>query len=276
VLIGQVAAHTSRMRVGSGGVMLQHYSALKVAENFRMLETLFPGRIDLGIGRAPGTDGRTSRALKDGGGAPGLDRFPDQIADVLAFLRNELPDDHPHRGVRCMPAGPTAPEVWLLGSSDASAALAAHHGVGFSFAHFINADGGEEVTQAYRRYFRPSAWLAEPHASVAVFAICAETETEAARLAQSRDLALLRLYTGRFGPYPSVEEAEAYAYTPWDLQIVEHNRRRIVAGTPPVVKARLLEHAEAYGADEIVVVTITHDVKARARSYELLAEAFAL
>jgi luciferase family oxidoreductase group 1 len=276
IMVGQVAARTSRIRVGSGGVMLQHYSALKVAENFRMLETLFPGRIDLGIGRAPGTDGRTSRALKDGGGAPGLDQFPNQVADVIAFLRNELPDDHPHRGVRCMPAGPTAPEMWLLGSSDASAALAAHFGVGFSFAHFINADGGSDVARAYRQYFRPSAYLSEPAVSVAVFAICAETETEALRLARSRDLALLRLHTGRFGPYPSVEEAEAYPYTPWDLQIVEHNRRRIVAGTPATVEARVLEYVQAYEADEVVVVTITHDVKARVRSYELIAEAFSL
>ena len=276
VLIGQVASRTSRIRVGSGGVMLQHYSALKVAENFRMLETLFPGRIDLGIGRAPGTDGRTSRALKDGGGAPGLEQFPHQVGDVIAFLRNELPPDHPHTGVRCMPAGPTVPEVWLLGSSDASAALAAHYGLGFSFAHFINADGGADVTRAYRQYFRPSACLAQPEASVAVFAICSETEAEAARLARSRDLALLRLYTGRFGPYPSVEEAEAYPYTPWDMQIVEHNRRRIVAGTPPVVKARLRADAEEYAVEEVVVVTITHDVKARVRSYELIAEAFAL
>jgi len=276
VLIGQVATRTSRIRVGSGGVMLQHYSALKVAENFRMLETLFPGRIDLGIGRAPGTDGRTSRALKDGGGAPGLEQFPNQVADVVAFLRNELPDDHPHLGVRCMPAGPSMPEVWLLGSSDASAALAAHYGLGFSFAHFINADGGAEVARAYRQYFRPSAYLAEPAASVAVFAICAETDAEATRLARSRDLAMLRLYTGRFGPYPSVDEAEAYPYTPWDMQIVEHNRRRIVAGTPAVVKARLLQYAEAYQAEELVVVSITHDVKARVRSYELIAEAFAL
>jgi len=276
VLIGQVAARTSRIRVGSGGVMLQHYSALKVAENFRMLETLFPGRIDLGIGRAPGTDGRTSRALKDGGGAPGLEQFPNQVADVMAFLRNELPADHPHLGVRCMPAGPRMPEVWLLGSSDASAALAAHYGLGFSFAHFINADGGADVARAYRQYFRPSAYLAEPAASVAVFAICAETDAEATRLARSRDLAMLRLYTGRFGPYPSVDEAEAYPYTPWDMQIVEHNRQRIVAGTPAVVKARLLQYSEAYLAEELVVVSITHDVKARVRSYELIAEAFAL
>jgi luciferase family oxidoreductase group 1 len=166
--------------------------------------------------------------------------------------------------------------VWLLGSSDASAALAAHFGLAFSFAHFINAEGGAEVTQAYRHYFRPSTHLAAPRASVAVFAICAETEAEAARLAKSRDLAMLRLYTNRFGPYPSVEEAEAYPYTESEMQIVRYNRARVTAGTPAQVRARLLEHADAYGADEIVVVTITHDVKARVRSYELLAEAFAL
>jgi len=276
ILIGQVASRTSRIRVGSGGVMLQHYSALKVAENFRMLETLFPGRIDLGIGRAPGSDGRTSRALKEGSGAPGLDEFPNQVADVLGFVHDALPDDHPFRGVRAMPAGPTAPEVWLLGSSDASAALAAHYGLAFSFAHFINADGGSEVTQAYRRYFRPSPSLAAPAASVAVFAVCAETEAEAARLAKSRHLAMLRLYTGRLGPYPSVEEAEAYPYNEMDRHILEHNRRRVVSGAPATVKARLLEHAAAYGVDEIVVVSITHDVKARVRSYELIAEAFGL
>ena len=276
VLIGQVAARTSRIRVGSGGVMLQHYSALKVAENFRMLETLFPGRIDLGIGRAPGSDQRTARALNPNAGGPGLDEFPNQIADVLGFLHDDLPADHPFRGVRAMPAGPTAPEMWLLGSSDASAALAAHYGLGFSFAHFINADGGAEVTQAYRRYFQPSPQFATPRASVALFVICAETEAEAARLARSRDLALLRLYTGRYGPYPSVEEAEAYSYTKPEMDIVRHNRGRIVAGTPAPVRARLLEHAAEYGADEIVVVTITHDVKARVRSYELLAEAFGL
>jgi luciferase family oxidoreductase group 1 len=276
VLIGQVAARTSRIRVGSGGVMLQHYSALKVAENFRMLETLFPGRIDLGIGRAPGSDQRTSRALKADGGAPGLDRFPDQIADVLGFLHDALPAHHPFRGVRAMPSGATAPEVWLLGSSDASAALAAHHGLAFSFAHFINGEGGAEITRAYRHYFQPSPHLAAPRASVAVFVICAETEAEAARLARSRDLAMLRLYTNRFGPYPSVEEAEAYPYTEREMEIVRYNRQRVLAGTPDRVRAHLVEQAGAYGVDEIVVVTITHDVKARVRSYELLAEAFAL
>jgi luciferase family oxidoreductase group 1 len=276
VLIGQVAARTARIRVGSGGVMLQHYSALKVAENFRMLETLFPGRIDLGIGRAPGSDQRTSRALKHGSGAPGLDGFPDQIADVLGFLHDALPADHPFAGVRAMPAGPTVPEVWLLGSSDASAALAAHYGLAFSFAHFISDEGGAEVAQAYRRYFRPSPSLAAPRVSVAVFVVCAETDAEAMRLARSRELFLLRLYTNRLAPYPSVEEAEAYPYTERELEIVRNVRGRTVAGSPDRVRAHLLEHAAAYGADEIVAVTITHDAKARVRSYELLADAFGL
>src|SRR5207244_12360598 len=145
ILIGQVAALTSRMRVGAGGVMLSHYSALKVAENFRMLETLYPGRIDLGIGRAPGSDPRTARALAHGPGALGVEHFPEQIADLIGYVHGELPQGHPFRGVRAMPEGPTMPEVWLLGSSGESAALAAHFGTAFSFAHFISSEGGVEA-----------------------------------------------------------------------------------------------------------------------------------
>lgn len=276
ILIGQVAARTSRIRVGSGGVMLSHYSALKVAESFRVLETLFPGRIDLGIGRAPGSDQRTAMALRHGPGALGLEHFPRQIADLIDFLHDRLPLDHPFAGVRAMPAGPTTPELWLLGSSDESAAYAAHFGTAFSFAHFISSEGGVQAMRAYRESFRPSPSLRAPRASLAVFALCAETEAEATRLARSRDLFLARLYTGRSGPYPSVEEAEAYPYTPQELGIVRHARQRTFTGTPAQVRERLLALVEEYGADEIVVVTITHDFKARLRSYELLAEAFGL
>jgi luciferase family oxidoreductase group 1 len=275
VLIGQIAARTSHLRVGSGGVMLSHYSSLKVAECFRMLETLFPGRIDLGIGRAPGSDQLTARALQPGGGL-GLDRFPEQIADLVGYLGDCLPANHPFARVRAMPAGPTAPEVWLLGSSDQSALYAAHFGLGFSFAHFINADGGAEVTRAYRERFRPSATFPEPRASVGVFALCADTEAEARRLAQSRDLFIVRLYTGRMGPYPSVEEAEAYPYNPHEQAIVRSVRGRSVVGTPELVRERLSALAAEYAADELVVVGITHDPKARLRSYELLASAFEL
>jgi luciferase family oxidoreductase group 1 len=275
VLIPQVAAATTGIRVGSGGVMLQHYSALKVAEQFRVLETLHPGRIDLGIGRAPGSDQLTARALAGPGGV-GVDDFVGKVADVLGFLHGDLPPEHPFGNVLAMPTGPSTPEVWLLGSSDQSAMLAAHFGLGFSFAHFINTDGGAEVTRAYARTFKPAATLAEPRASVAVFVVCAPTEEEAVRLAQSRDLFIVHLYTGRSSRYPSVAEAEAYAYTPREWMIVEHARRRRVVGTPTQCRARLEALAAEYGVDEAVVVTITETWETRLRSYELLAEVFAL
>jgi len=273
VLIGQVAARTSRIRVGSGGVMLQHYSPLKVAESFRVLETLFPGRIDLGIGRAPGSDQLTARALRDDGSP---EHFPQQVADLVGFLHGTLPQGHPYAQVIAMPTGPTAPEVWLLGSSDQGAAIAAHFGTGFSFAHFINQEGGAEVTRAYRGQFRPSACLNAPRASAAVFVVCADTEAEAQRLAKSRELFIVRLYTGRPGRYPSVEEAESYPYTERERAILRHAHRRTVAGAPEQVRERLEALAAEYEADELIIVTITHDPKARRRSYELLAKVFGL
>jgi luciferase family oxidoreductase group 1 len=275
VLVAHVAARTSRIRVGSGGVMLSHYSALKVAENFRMLETLYPGRIDLGIGRAPGSDPRTARALAHGPGALGIEHFPDQIGNLLGFLRNDLPQGHPFRGIRAMPDGPTTPELWLLGSSDEGAALAAHFGTAFAFAHFISDEGGAEVTRAYAARFRPGV-LEAPRASVAIFALAADTEAEAQRLAKSRALWITRLYTGRPGAFPSVEEAETYPYTEQELAIVHHAERRTIAGAPEQVRDRLLALAREYGAAELMIVTITFDFKARLRSYQLLAEAFGL
>jgi luciferase family oxidoreductase group 1 len=276
ILIGQVAARTAGVRVGSGGVMLSHYSPLKVAESFRLLETLYPGRIDLGIGRAPGSDQRTAMALGRGAGGPGSDHFPGQVADLIGFLHNTLEAGHPFADVRAMPDGPGAPELWLLGSTDQSAALAAHFGTAFSFAHFINDEGGAEIARAYAQQFRPSPWLPAPRASVAVFVICADTEAEAKRLARSRDLWVLWLFTGRTAPYPTVEQAEAYRYTARERAIVEHNRRRTVAGDPEQVFQRLLGMGADHGVNEFVILTITEDFKSRARSYELLAEAFGL
>jgi len=276
ILIGQVAARTFRIRVGSGGVMLSHYSPLKVAENFRMLETLYPGRIDLGIGRAPGSDQRTAQALAHGPGALGIEHFPDQVADLVAFLHNRLPAGHPFSGVRAMPEGPTVPDLWLLGSSDGSAAVAAFFGTAFSFAHFINADGGEEVMRAYHHRFRPSPSRQAPTGSVAVFTVCADTEAEALRLAESRKLWIVRLHTGRTGPYPTVQEAQDYRYNGHELAILEHGRRRTIAGAPEQVRDRLLALGADYGVDEFVILTITEDFKSRLRSYEPLAEAFGL
>jgi len=276
ILIGAVAARTKHLRVGSGGVMLSHYSALKVAESFRVLETLYPERIDLGIGRAPGSDQKTARALARGPGALGIEHFPEQIADLLAYLDGDLPEGHPFAGVRAMPTGPTAPEVWLLGSSDESARLAAHFGTAFSFAHFINANYSVPILRLYHEQFRPSESLTEPRASMGVFAICADTEEEAARLARSRALFIARLYTGRHGPYPSPEEAERHLWTAHELAIAEQTEDRSIVGTPDRVRERLLHLASAHEVEELMVVTITHDFRARLRSYELLADAFGL
>ena len=276
ILIGQVAARTSRIRVGSGGVMLSHYSPLKVAENFRMLETLFPGRIDLSIGRAPGSDQRTAEVLAGDAAALDTGQFPKKVADLIGFLNNRFEAGHPLAGIRAMPEGPGAPDLWLLGSSDQSAALAARHGTAFSFAHFISGRGADAVIRIYARHFRPSPALTTPRASLGVFVICADSETEALRLARSRDLFLLRLYAGQPAPYPSVEEAEGYPYSPRDEAALRDARQRSIVGTPEQVRERLLAMGASCGVDEFVVLTITHDFAARLRSYELLAEAFDL
>lgn len=278
VLIARVAGLTRRLRVGSGGVMLPHYSAYKVAENFRMLETLFPGRIDLGIGRAPGSDQRTMRVLADGKpNWSSADNYPIQVRDLTAWLHDTLPDDHAGHGVVAQPVGESAPDVWLLGSSDDSAALAAHFGLPFCFAHFINPDGGDGVTRAYRTHFRPSALHAAPMPLVAMGVMCAETDEEADLLAKSRDVWAMRLRTtGNPGPVPSVEEALEVAKDPRTQNWLASMRRRGVVGSPETVRAALEKHAADYQVDEIMVVTICFDFEKRKRSYELLAEAFGL
>jgi luciferase family oxidoreductase group 1 len=276
ILIARLGSVTSGMRVGSGGVMLSHYSALKVAEQFRMLETLYPGRIDLGIGRAPGSDYVTARALAHGPGALGIEEFPRQIQDVLAYLRDQVPDGHAFAGVSAQPRGATVPEPWLLGSSDQSALYAAYFGCAFSFAHFITDRMGPEIMAAYRANFRPSIWLDKPLGSIGVSVICADTDEEADRLAKSRDLSRLRLEQGAQGPVPSVAEAEAHHFTREEQLRVAHNRQRQVIGNPARCKAELLELGQRYGVEEFVAVTITYDFAARKRSYELLAAEFGL
>ena len=276
IMVARVAAATSAMRVGSGGVMLSHYSPLKVAEQFRVLETLYPGRIDLGIGRAPGSDQITARALQAGPGAIGVEYFPSQVQDLLGYLGGSLPADHPFARIRVTPEPATAPDVWLLGSSDQSALVAAYLGCAFSFAHFITDQGGLEVMAAYRDRFRPSARLTAPLGNIGLFVLCADTEAEAQRLAQSRDLWRLRLDQGYLGPVPSIAEAEAHPYSREERLRIAMNRRRMVIGAPEQVKERMLELSQRYGVEEIVAVTICHDFAPRLRSYELLAQAFEL
>ena len=276
ILATRLAGATKRIRVGTGGVMLSHYSSLKVAEQFRMLEALYPGRIDLGIGRAPGSDYVTARALAHGPGALGIEEFPRQIQDLLAYLRDAIPQGHAFAGVSAQPRGTTQPELWLLGSSDQSAIYAAYFGCAFSFAHFITDRHGPEIMAHYRAQFRPSAWLDRPQGSIGVAVICAESDAEADRLAKSRDLSRLRLEQGVLGPVPSIEEAEAYPYSHEEKLRIAFNRQRQVIGAPATCKKQLLELGERYGVEEFVIVTITYDFAARLKSYELLAREFGL
>jgi luciferase family oxidoreductase group 1 len=281
VLIARVAAETNTIRVGSGGVMLMHYSPLKVAEQFRMLETLSPGRIDLGIGRAPGGDQRTSQALQSGPESWGVDAFPSQVHLLRQFLDDAagvatIPSDHPYRGIHAMPRGETRPELWLLGSGFHSAMYAAEFGLPFSHAYFINSEGSMEACHAYRERFKPSSWCAHARLSMGVSALAAETEEEARRLAASRNLWVVRLYTGRPIQFPPPEEALAYPYSEQERALLTSIEARSITGTPDVVKQKLESLAARHGAEELVIVTITYDFPSRLHSYELLAKAFAL
>ena len=275
ILVTRVAAATSTIRVGTGGVLLPYYSAFKVAEQFRMLEALYPGRIDLGIGRAPGGDQMTALAMGEGR-YPGAENFPEQVQYLAAYLDDALPANHPFAGVKAMPAGPTAPQMWLLGSSDYSGALAAQLGLRFAFAHFISAEGGDTVMHDYRRRYQPSGREPAPQALLCVFVICAGTTDEAERLTRSISLRRLNMDYGVNAPVPNHDEAARYPYTDADQRRIAHHRRRVVAGAPAAVRDKLLEMAQAFAADELMVITITGDYASRLRSYELLAEAFGL
>jgi luciferase family oxidoreductase group 1 len=275
ILATRVAAATSTIRVGTGGILLPYYSPLKIAEQFRMLEALYPQRIDLGIGRAPGGDHTTALAMGEGR-YHGAEQFPEQVQYLVAYLDDALPAGHPFAAVKAQPAGPTAPEVWLLGSSDYSGALAAQLGLRFAFAHFISADGGDAVMRAYRRRFQPSPREGAARALLTVFAICAETDAEAQRRAASIDLRRLNMDYGIDAVVPSEREAESRAYSEAEAARIAHSRRRVVLGAPATVKARLLALREQFEADELMVITITGDYRTRLESYALLAEAFDL
>jgi len=273
VLIGPVAMATERIRVGSGGVMLPHYSPLKVAENFSVLAGLFGDRIDLGIGRAPGTDPMTTFALQRDRRQAAPDDFPDQLAELLALLEQRIPPGHPFAGLSTLPGHPNVPQAWLLGSSPQSAFWAADLGLPYAFADFINQDGAGIATD-YQRRFDPGVRLAAPRTAVACWALAAETEEEAWRLTASSRMAMSMLRRGRLIAVPPVEQALHFLES--EGEPVIGGSRRITAGTPDQVRAGLETVAQQYGADEVIVVTITYDHGARRRSYELLAEAFGL
>jgi len=272
LLLARLGAETSRLRVGTGGVLLPYYSAFRTAEAFRMLEALYPGRIDLGVGRAPGGDARTAQAVA-GGGFPDAERFPQQVWELAAHLAGRLPADHPYKGVRLQPEVATAPEIWLLGSSDYSGALAAQLGMPFSFAHFINPRGGDEVTRSYRESFR-AGHENQPRTMVCTFAICGEDDADAERLAQAIDLRRLHMALNVDAPVPTAEEAARHQYQPEEREYVMGQRSRAVIGGPQRVRRELEAMARRYGADEVMVLTITGDYASRMQSYERLVGAF--
>lgn len=274
LLIGMIAGATSRIRVGSGGVMLPHYSPLKVAETFGLLAGLYPERIDLGVGRAAGTDPLTAFALQRDRRYAGPDDFAEQLAELLAFVRDGFPAGHRFAGLRAIPSRAEMPVPWLLGSSAQSGIWAAAHGLPYAFADFI-APIGASIARRYRETFVPSALQPEPHVTVAVWALVAETDAEAKKLASSAQVAFLQFLGGQPIKIPSVDLAQhLIAHRPETLQVFAQ-RRRAVIGEPRHVREQIEEIAAEYGADEVMVVTITFDHEARKRSYALLAEACA-
>ena len=274
IMIGQIAAVTKRMRVGSGGVMLPNHAPLMVAERFKVLEALYPGRIDLGLGRAPGTDPATSYALRRRQGISEEDDFLERFNELILLETRGFPTGHPFHNVRAMPSDVALPPIYLLGSSDYSAQLAGHIGAAFSFAHhFANFDAVEAM-RLYRDNFKPSISHENPYAILATHVVCADTDEEAERLAATVDLNFVRRAKGEYQPLASPEDAARYEYTPVDKARIVQNRTRLSVGSSDTVKARLLPLIEATKADELMVTTMIFDHAARKRSYELLAKAF--
>jgi luciferase family oxidoreductase group 1 len=276
IMIGQIAAVTTHIRVGSGGVMLVNHAPLMVAERFKVLEALFPGRIDLGLGRAPGTDSVTSYALRRRQDAREGDDFLERFQELMLMERGGFSQEHPLRTVHAVPADVALPPIWLLGSSGYSAELAAAVGMGFAFAHHFAEHDAASAMLSYRAHFKPSETLPEPSAILAVAVIAADSDAEAERIATSADLNFVRRAKGEYLPLASPAEAAAYPYTPIDRDRIARHRERLIVGGMDSVKRRLLSLIEATQADELMVTTMAFDHAARRHSYELLAAAFAL
>lgn len=269
VLLSRIGALTDHIRIGSGGIMLPNHAPMRVAEHFRTLEALYPGRIDLGLGRAPGSDARASRALRAGPG----ERFAEMIGEMLSLAYDELPPDHPFSGVTVMPEDVPIPPIWILGSSGASAELAGAGGFGYSFASHFSPMPPEPALAHYREAFRPSGNFAKPHTILGVSVICAPDEAEAQMLATTVDLMWLRLRRGQYLPLPSPEEARSQNYSGVERAAMAENRSRHIVGTPETVAAKLQAFAQATRANELMIVSNIHDAQARLRSYTLVAEA---
>lgn len=274
ILIGAIAAATSRMRIGSGGVMLPHYSPLKVAEQFSLLAGLYPGRIDLGLGRAPGSDQRTAIALQRDRRQHAPNDFPNQLAELIGYLEDTLPEEHPFSAyAKTLPGLPEAPEPWVLGSSPDSAVFAGDLGLPYCFADFINAHQGD-IAEAYRHRFVPRHPGDKPQVMIAVWTVVAETDSEAERLAAPARMMFAHLLAGRSIAVPDVDTAVAWLAQRPELAL-QRAGRRVVAGSPETVRAGVTQAAGEYGAEEVLLVNILHDHDDRKRSYALAMQAMA-
>jgi luciferase family oxidoreductase group 1 len=286
VILGHLAALTERIRLGSGGIMLPNHPPLVVAEQFGTLQALAPGRIDLGLGRAPGTDGATAAALRRGR-ADGADDFPQQVAELVRFLDDDFPAEHPYSRIHAVPGpvqgtvaggvqSPDRPPVWLLGSSGFSAELAGRLGLPFAFAHHFSAANTIPALELYRHTFRPSGVLDAPYALIGVSALAAEDEREAHRQVLTGALSMIRLRTGRPGLIPDPDEAAAYPFSPAETDFVDGWLSNVVYGTPDAVREGLDALVKRTGADELMITANTHTPEVRLRSFELLADAYQL
>ena len=274
VMIGHVASETSRIRVGAGGIMLPNHAPLRVVETFRVLESLHPGRVDLGIGRAPGTDPVTATVLRRSRDGEGADDFPQQFSELLAFSGDGFPEGHPLRSVIAMPSDVGVPPIWLLGSSGYSASAAGEMGLGYAFASHFSPTDPAPAMHAYREGFASSEDFERPSAILAVSVICAETNEHAEELASSMQLAWVRMRSGTPKPLPSPREAMDYSYDPAERRLADVYRSMQVIGDPPTVRARIEELAQHTVADEVMVTTNVYDHDERLRSYDLLADVF--
>jgi luciferase family oxidoreductase group 1 len=275
IMIGQIAAMTKNMRVGSGGIMLPNHAPLMVAERFKVLEALFPGRIDLGLGRAPGTDQVTSYALRRRQGISEEDDFLDRFSELMALETRAFPAGHPFGKVHAMPAEVPLPPIYLLGSSDYSAQLAGQIGAAFAFAHHFATFPADEAMRIYRDSFKPSASHDKPYAILGTHAVLADTDAEADRLASTIDLNFVRRAKGEMIPLASPDDALAFDYAPVDRARIAQNRTKLSIGSPATVRAKLEPLIAATKADEVMVTTMIYDHDARKHSYELLAKLFA-
>jgi luciferase family oxidoreductase group 1 len=275
IMIGQIAARTSRIRVGSGGIMLPNHAPLRVAETFHVLEALYPRRIDLGIGRAPGTDQLTALALRRSKERLGAADFPQQLSELIGLSSGELPQSHPFASVRAIPSDVALPPIWVLGSTEDGAAIAADFGLGFAFAHHINPGGALLALDVYRSSFRASRWLDRPRTILTAQAICGENDEEAEHLASTFELAWIRLRSGRPAPLSPPDEVSAYQYSTGEREMLKYARLHYLAGGPASLREKLEEHVHRAGADELMIITTIYGHAQRKRSYELIAKAWA-